>query len=245
MAFTEYNAERHPGDRSTAEVSPTMSADNRRPRHGRPHALHVAHDPGSEVRLRRAVSAPRTRAGRTMAFATRRTSGTLRSRRASSSRRAGTSRSPSTWRVREWPDRFRRRRQRVRRRDAHLGDSGGTRWSMLVAWPRERRDSRRPTPVATGRATGYLANLAAGDHQYFSSLTISRPLGDLERGSTSPANLIKPIDDRRPKDTFLSFTPGFRTHLGANWSLPGGIEVPVINPKPFNFQILGGLMKVF
>jgi hypothetical protein len=40
-------------------------------------------------------------------------------------------------------------------------------------------------------------------------------------------------------------TPGFRTHLGANWYLLGGVEVPVTNPKAFDFQVLGGLMKVF
>jgi len=40
-------------------------------------------------------------------------------------------------------------------------------------------------------------------------------------------------------------TPGFRTHLGANWCLLGGVEVPVTNPKAFDFQVLRGLMKVF
>jgi len=40
-------------------------------------------------------------------------------------------------------------------------------------------------------------------------------------------------------------TPGFRTHLGQNWYLLGGVEVPVTEPKPFDYQLLTGLMKVF
>ncbi len=57
-------------------------------------------------------------------------------------------------------------------------------------------------------------------------------------------NLRQPIDSG-PKDTVFTLTPGFRTHLGANWYLLGGVEVPVTSPKAFDFQVLGGLMKVF
>jgi hypothetical protein len=34
--------------------------------------------------------------------------------------------------------------------------------------------------------------------------------------------------------------PGVRTHLGANWYLLGGVEVPVTSPKALDFQVLGG-----
>jgi len=33
--------------------------------------------------------------------------------------------------------------------------------------------------------------------------------------------------------------------MGMNWYLLGGVEVPVTRPLPFDYQVLGGLMKVF
>jgi hypothetical protein len=86
----------------------------------------------------------------------------------------------------------------------------------------------------------FIGNLAAG--YYFTPHNFT-PLGDLVFYLST--NLKQPIDDRGPKDTLVTLTPGFRTHLGANWYLLGAIEVPVTNPKPFDFQVLGGLMKVF
>ena len=57
-------------------------------------------------------------------------------------------------------------------------------------------------------------------------------------------NLDQTIDG--PSKTGVSLTPGFRTHLGANWYLLGGVVVPVTrNTKAFDYQILGALMKVF
>src|SRR5262245_16081090 len=85
----------------------------------------------------------------------------------------------------------------------------------------------------------FIGNLAAG--YYFTPHNFT-PLGDLVFYLS--ANLFQPIDDRGPKDTtLLTLTPGVRTHLGANWYLLGGVEVPVTNPKPFDFQVLFGLMK--
>jgi hypothetical protein len=52
-------------------------------------------------------------------------------------------------------------------------------------------------------------------------------------------------DNRGPATTTLTFTPGFRTHMGANWYLLGGVELPATQPEPFAYKILGGLMKVF
>ena len=38
--------------------------------------------------------------------------------------------------------------------------------------------------------------------------------------------------------------PGFRTHLGWNWFAFGGVELPATKPKPFDYQVLGELLKV-
>lgn len=43
----------------------------------------------------------------------------------------------------------------------------------------------------------------------------------------------------------FSLTPGFRTHVGNNWYLLGAVEVPVTYPKPYDYQVLGGIMKVY
>jgi hypothetical protein len=43
----------------------------------------------------------------------------------------------------------------------------------------------------------------------------------------------------------VTLSPGFRTHMGMNWYLLGAVEVPVTRPEPFDYQVLGGLMKVF
>jgi hypothetical protein len=43
----------------------------------------------------------------------------------------------------------------------------------------------------------------------------------------------------------VTLSPGFRTHLGQNWYLLGAVEVPVTQPDPFDYQVLGGIMKVF
>ena len=59
-------------------------------------------------------------------------------------------------------------------------------------------------------------------------------------------NLSQLIDNRGPQQTTtLTLTPGFRNHLRQNWYLLGGVEVPVTDPKPFDYQLLAGLMKVF
>ena len=47
------------------------------------------------------------------------------------------------------------------------------------------------------------------------------------------------------KTTFLSLTPGFRTHLGHNFWLLGGVEVPLTGPKPFDERFTFLLVKGF
>jgi len=59
-------------------------------------------------------------------------------------------------------------------------------------------------------------------------------------------NVSQPIDNRaETSNTFVSLTPGFRTHVGGNWYLLGAVEVPVTDPQPYDYQVLGGIMKVF
>lgn len=86
----------------------------------------------------------------------------------------------------------------------------------------------------------FIANFAGG--YYFTPHDFT-PLGDLVFYLS--ANLKQPISGSGPKHTVVTLTPGLRTHLGANWYLLGGVEVPVTSQKAFDFQVLAGLMKVF
>ncbi len=86
-----------------------------------------------------------------------------------------------------------------------------------------------------------VGNLAAG---YYFTPHDCTPFGDLV-GYVS-ANFNHPVDDRGDNDvTNVTVTPGFRTHLGQNWYLLGGVEFPVTEPKSFDYQPLLGVMLVF
>jgi hypothetical protein len=91
-----------------------------------------------------------------------------------------------------------------------------------------------------GARNAFSANLAAG---YYFTAHDRIPFGDLvlSVGTT----LSQLTDDRGPSTTTLLFTPAFRTHLGANFYLLGGIDLPATNPDPFDYQTTVGLMKVF
>jgi hypothetical protein len=91
-----------------------------------------------------------------------------------------------------------------------------------------------------GARTNFLGNLSAG--YYFTPHDLT-PVGDLV--GYVATNLGQLTDNRGPSTTTLTFTPGFRTHMGRNWYLLGGVEVPATSPKAFDYQVLGGLMKVF
>jgi len=100
-------------------------------------------------------------------------------------------------------------------------------------------------PYHTVTREAFIANLAPG--YYFTDHDMA-PFGDLV-GYVS-ANLNQLTDSQSggeevPNNTTLTIMPGFRDHLGANWYLLGGVEVPVTNPTPFDFQILTALMKVW
>jgi hypothetical protein len=89
-----------------------------------------------------------------------------------------------------------------------------------------------------GARASFIANLAAG---YYFTPHNAAPFGDLVFYLS--ANLLQTIDG--PSKNTVSLTPGMRTHLGGNWYLLMGVEVPVTNDKAFDYQVLGALMKVF
>jgi hypothetical protein len=92
-----------------------------------------------------------------------------------------------------------------------------------------------------GARTTFLANLAAG--YYFTPHDLA-PVGDLVWYVST--NLSQPTDNRAPNNiTTLTFTPGFRTYLGWNLYLFGGVEVPATAPKAFDYQVLGELLMPF
>lgn len=93
---------------------------------------------------------------------------------------------------------------------------------------------------ASGARSLFNANLAVG--YYFTPHDLT-PIGDMVWYLST--NLNQTIDDRGPSRTLVTLSPGFRTHLGDNWYLLGAVEVPVTRPEPFDYQVLGGLMKVF
>ena len=88
--------------------------------------------------------------------------------------------------------------------------------------------------------TLFLGNLSAG--YYFTPHDLT-PVGDMVWYVAT--NLSQAMDDRGPNTTTLTFTPGFRTHLGRDFYLLGGVELAATNPQPFDYQVLTGLMKVF
>jgi hypothetical protein len=93
--------------------------------------------------------------------------------------------------------------------------------------------------ILNARST-FLGNLALG--YYFTPHDMA-PIGDAVWYVST--NLTQAIDHRGPNTSTLTFTPGFRVHLGANWYGLGGVELPVTQPQPFDYQVLGGLMKVW
>jgi len=88
--------------------------------------------------------------------------------------------------------------------------------------------------------TSFLGNLAVG--YYFTPHDVP-PVGDLVWYVST--NLATLTDGRGPNTTTLTFTPGFRTYLGGNLYLFGGVEVPATKPMPFDYQILGELLRPF
>jgi len=94
-------------------------------------------------------------------------------------------------------------------------------------------------PYESDVSNSFNANLAAG---YYFTRHDLLPIGDLV-GYVS-TNLIQ-LTEGPSETTTVTFTPGFRTHLGANFYLLGGVELPATNPEPFDYQVLAALMKVW
>jgi hypothetical protein len=93
----------------------------------------------------------------------------------------------------------------------------------------------------SGARSLFNANLSVG--YYFTPHDFT-PIGDMVWYVST--NVSQPIDNRaETSNTFVSLTPGFRTHVGGDWYLLGAVEVPVTRPQPFDYQVLGGIMKVF
>ncbi len=93
----------------------------------------------------------------------------------------------------------------------------------------------------TGARSTFDANVAVG--YYFTPHDFT-PFGDMVWYLST--NVHQAIDNRSSASgTYVSLAPGFRTHLGQNWYLLGSVEVPVVNPQPFGYQVSGGIMKVF
>lgn len=92
---------------------------------------------------------------------------------------------------------------------------------------------------SSGARTAFLANVAPG--YYFTPHSLA-PIGDLVWYVS--ANFTQ-LTDAGAKTSTLTLTPGFRSYLGWNWYLLGGVEVPVTNPQSFDYHVLGALMVVF
>jgi hypothetical protein len=93
---------------------------------------------------------------------------------------------------------------------------------------------------AGARSTFY-SNIAIG---YDFTPHNAAPFGDLVVYVSN--NFSQAIDNRGPSSTTaFSMGPGFRDHLGDDWYLLGAVDIPVTNPKPYDYQVFGGIMKVY
>ena len=88
-----------------------------------------------------------------------------------------------------------------------------------------------PTNLATNIAVGQTITghdrVLIGDFQYYLSANL--------RNNLSSA----------PGHTFFSLTPGFRTHLGGEYYLAGGYEIPLTGPRPFSNRLTFFFVKGF
>ena len=64
--------------------------------------------------------------------------------------------------------------------------------------------------------------------------------------ATNVTQVTQVIDNRGPSSrNFTTIGPGFRSHIADNWYLLGAVEVPVTFPKLYDYEVLGGIMKVY
>jgi hypothetical protein len=139
------------------------------------------------------------------------------------------------WRQREPRNKHRSRDSQLPVLGQLVAGPGGAGWRrLLYSLPRRSQLNR------AGARSLFNANLATG--YYFIPHDFT-PIGDMVWYLST--NLNQPIDDRGPSRTLVTLTPGFRTHVGRNCYLLGAVEVPETSPEPFDYQVLGGIMKVF
>ncbi|MFM8331497.1 MAG: hypothetical protein ACKN9T_07395 [Candidatus Methylumidiphilus sp.] len=92
-----------------------------------------------------------------------------------------------------------------------------------------------------GARSTFNTNLDVG---YYLTPHDAAPFGDLVFYVTN--TLIQAIDTRGPSSTTtFSIGPGFRSHLGDNWYLLGAVDFAVTKPEPYDYQVFGGIMKVY
>lgn len=93
----------------------------------------------------------------------------------------------------------------------------------------------------SGIRSTFNTNLAVG---YYLTPHNAAPFGDLVFYVSN--TLTQVIDNRGDSSrTFFTLGPGFRDHLGDNWYLLGSVDFAVTHPQPYDFQVLGGIMKVY
>jgi hypothetical protein len=92
-----------------------------------------------------------------------------------------------------------------------------------------------------GARSTFNGNLAIG---YYLTPHDAAPFGDFVVYVAN--NLFQAIDSRGPNaTTTFSMGPGFRTHLGDNWYFLGAVDIGVTNPKPYDYEVSTGIMKVY
>ena len=95
-----------------------------------------------------------------------------------------------------------------------------------------------PTNHAAGNGPTLISQLAVGQTLFPHEKT---PFGDFTYYVS--ANVLNSFGSA--PSTFVSLTPGFRTYLGKDWYLLGGLEVPVANRPPFREQLIFFFVKAY
>ncbi|HVX11368.1 MAG TPA: hypothetical protein VHC22_09325 [Pirellulales bacterium] len=88
--------------------------------------------------------------------------------------------------------------------------------------------------------TNFLTNVAIGETITGHDVPI---FGDFQYYMT--ATLRNNLSSNVSVPTFFSLTPGFRTHLGGEYYLAGGIEFPLTQPHPYGDRLTFFLVKGF
>jgi Putative MetA-pathway of phenol degradation len=88
-------------------------------------------------------------------------------------------------------------------------------------------DARAVLPDATLIGSLAVGQSVNGCFSYYVALNVRQELGTAD------------------EHTFLSITPGIRTHLGHHWYFLAAYEVPLVGPRFFDQRVLAGLIREF